>query len=166
MPLPSTATTNRWPPGGEVAQDGVGDFAIDGHVLLAGNRVAVAAARGAGVAQQFAENVGQKIGKEFRFIELIGLAGFDQLPPVLQLGPGGLGVGRQDEGGEMRADGVAAEEGTDFGRHSGRTSSGDRACRVYWLAAAVKTGSMGRRASAARAGWSGPENAADRRNAP
>ena len=56
-------------PPAEVAQNGVGELALHLDVLLAGKRVARAAVRRAGVAEQLAKEVGQEVGQDFLFLE-------------------------------------------------------------------------------------------------
>ena len=73
-------------PAAEVAQNGVGKLAVHLDVLLAGNRVARAAVRRAGVAE-LAKEVGQEVRQDFLFLEGVGLAGRQQVGPMLQLGP-------------------------------------------------------------------------------
>jgi hypothetical protein len=78
----------------EVAEDGVGVCAVDFDMALDGKRVAVAAARRAGVAQQHLEEVVEEAGQNLRLAEVVDPLGADQLRPVLELGAEMLDGGR------------------------------------------------------------------------
>ena len=109
-------------PAAEVAQNGVGKLAFHLDVLLAGNGVARAAVRRAGVAEQLAKEVGQEVGQDFLFLERVGLARREQVGPVLQLRAEGVNMGRQLETGKMRAENVGAEQRFGFDGHGSGTS--------------------------------------------
>ena len=106
-------------PAAEVAQNGVGKLALHLDVLLAGNGVARAAVRRAGVAEQLAKEVGQEVGQDFLFLEGVRLARREQVGPVLQLGAEGVNVGRQLESRKVRAENIGAEQRLGFDGHGG-----------------------------------------------
>ncbi len=69
-------------PAAEVAQDGVGELAVHLDVFLARNGVARAAVRRAGVAEQFAKEVGEEVGQDLLLLERVRLARAEQVGPV------------------------------------------------------------------------------------
>ena len=96
-------------PRAEVAQNGIGKLAFHFDVLLARNGVAWATVGRAGIAEQFAKEVGQEVREDFLFLERVCLARRQQVSPVLQLGAQVVNMGRQLETGKMSAENIGAE---------------------------------------------------------
>ena len=106
----------------EAAQDGIGDLAIHLDVPFAGKGEGVGGGGGAGVAEQAAEDVGEKVREQGGFLEIIRPPRGDKAGPVLELGlplPRAL---RQAEGPHLLAEDFRMEERFRFERHlfSGR----------------------------------------------
>ena len=67
----------------EVAQDGVGEFAVDFDVLFDGDRETRPAAGGAGVAEEGFEEIVEEARQNLRFAEIVQPFGADEFGPVL-----------------------------------------------------------------------------------
>ena len=104
--------------GRELAEDGVGELAVDLDMLLTGDRVALVAVSRTGVAQQVAEDVGKEIGEHLLLFERVDPAGSDQFRPSLEIRPATLDMRRKGEAGEMHTHHVRAKERFTFDRHS------------------------------------------------
>ena len=74
----------------ELAQHGIGEFAVDLDVFLARDRVGPLAVGWACVGQDAAKEIGQEVGQQLLLFEAVCPACGEQLRPVRQLGRGGL----------------------------------------------------------------------------
>ena len=96
-------------------------------MALAGQGIGVGGLDRAGVAEQAAEDVGQKVGEQGGFLEFVRPPGRDKAGPVLEFGlpiPYAL---RQVEGPHLLAHNLGMEQGLGFDSH----------CRSFY----TKTGS-------------------------
>ena len=103
----------------EAAQHGIGELAVHLDVAFPGKGVGVGAvlpAR-AGVAEQAAEDVGQEVGQQGGFLELVGAAGSDEVGPVLEFGLPGRHLLRQVERPHLLAQDLRVEERFGFDSH-------------------------------------------------
>ena len=101
----------------EAAEHGVGKFAVHLDMRFAGQREGVGGASGAGVTEQIAKDVGEEIGEQCGFLEIVGAAGSDQIRPVLELGRGAVDARGQLEGADMLTDDLRVEDGFGFDSH-------------------------------------------------
>ncbi len=101
----------------EAAQDGIGELPVHLDVAFAGKRVGVGGLGRAGVAEQPAEDVGQEVGEQGGFLELVSPAGGDEAGPVLEFGLPGGGLLWQDERPHLLAQDFRVEERFGFEGH-------------------------------------------------
>ena len=100
----------------EVAQHGIGELAVHLDVLLAGNGMPVGIVGGAGVAQDAAKYVGQKVAQDLLFLEPIGLPRRQHIGPLAENRPVFLyGLG-QLKGFQVRAEGIGPKQRLGFDR--------------------------------------------------
>jgi hypothetical protein len=101
----------------KLAQDGIGKFAVDLDVLLAGDRVALVAIGRAGVAQEIAEDIREEIEQQLLLFKRVGPSGSDQFGPMLQVRPAGLDLRGQAEARKVHTEHVRAEKRLSFEGH-------------------------------------------------
>ena len=148
----------------EAAQDGIGDLAVHldmafagkGEGVRGGSRggggemgimgimgvMSVGGANRAGVAEQAAKDVGEEVGEQGGFLEIVGAAGCDEFGPVLEFGlpvPRALG---QVEGPHLLAEDFRVEERFGFEGHW------DLRFTIYERRAKRKTAVLGKPVSA------------------
>jgi hypothetical protein len=88
----------------EAAQDGIGDLAVHLDVPFLGKGEGIRRGGRAGVTEQAAEDVGEEVREQSRFLEIVGAARSNEAGLVLEFG---LPVGRalrQVEGAHLLAD--------------------------------------------------------------
>ncbi|MBI3864909.1 MAG: hypothetical protein HY290_23785 [Planctomycetia bacterium] len=101
----------------EIAQDGVGDFAVDLDVPFAADRVTGLRVGGSSVSEQRDEKVGQKIGENFLFVEVVDAAASDQVGPMVELRAQARDVIRQLKARQVRSENVRTKERLGFDGH-------------------------------------------------
>jgi hypothetical protein len=94
----------------EPAQDGIGKLAVHLDMAFAGQGEGVGGAGGTGVAEQAAKDVGEEIGEQLGFLEIVRAAGSDEVGPVLELGLPVRDRLREVEGPHLLADDLRMEE--------------------------------------------------------
>jgi hypothetical protein len=77
----------------------------------------VCGAKGAGVAEQAAEDVGEVVGEQLAFLEGIGAAGGDKAGPVVEFGLAGDGLLGENEGTHLLAQDLRVEQRFGFDGH-------------------------------------------------
>jgi hypothetical protein len=77
----------------------------------------VCGAKGAGVAEQAAEDVGEEVGEQLAFFERIGTTGGDEVGPMLEFRMPGQRLIREIEGPHLLAQDFRVEERFGFDSH-------------------------------------------------
>lgn len=75
--------------------------------------MSVCGAKRAGVAEQAAKDVGEKVGEQGGFFEVDRAAGSDESGPFLEFGLPGAGSLGQEEGPHLRTQNLRVESGLD-----------------------------------------------------
>lgn len=95
----------------EVAEDRISEFAVDFDVAFARDGISRRSAGGTGVTKKHAKKVGQEIGEDLRFTEVVDSIGADECGPMLELRAKLLNVRREGEVVEVGAKDVGGGRG-------------------------------------------------------